>query len=525
MEHRNFLLEIGVEEIPASYIPPVLEQLKAAGKSWAPESVPVAWGGPRRLLLFLPDLPRFREIEIWGPPLDRAREPDGRWNQAALGFARSRGKQAEDLTVGEKNGKKYVQLAVRREVGEEIAGEIPGLIQSLNFPKAMRWVPGSKVRFARPIRWLVCLWGKKVLKVEAAGLTAGRKTYGHRFFGRGPWALKEADLEAYESLLLTHFVLVDPAKRREAIVAGILRAQRQFRPETAPSDLDPNLLDEVCFLVEYPKVLVGRFEERFLSLPPEVLITSMKAHQRYFPVFGEGGNLLPVFLFAANGPFPDGEEIARNNARVLRARLADAEFFWKADAATPLAERMEKLKGVIFHQKLGNYFAKAERLQRLAPLVAERMGLNAEALLSASRAALLAKADLTTAMVTEFTELQGTMGRHYALASGEKPEVARAIGEHYSPRGAAAALPESGPGIALALADRLDTVAAFVSAGILPTGSQDPYALRRQALGVVRIVVEKDLPLSLSSLVREAIAGLSIPPERSELRERREGML
>jgi glycyl-tRNA synthetase beta chain len=512
----NFLLEIGTEEIPAFYIPPVLEQLKAAGKSWAPGSAPVAWGTPRRLLLFLPGLPRYRENEVWGPPLDRARDAEGRWNQAASGFAQSRGKKAEDLTVGDKNGKKYVKLLVRRETGEEIAGEIPGLIQSLAFPKSMRWVEGSKARFARPVRWLVCLWGRKVLRVEAAGLKAGRQTLGHRFFGRGPWTLKEADLGAYERLLQAKYVLVDPEKRRETIVEGLLAEGRKHYPELAVADFDSRLIDEVCFLVEYPKVLVGSFEERFLTLPPEVLVTPMQSHQRYFPIRGKGGNLLPCFLFVANGPFPDGEEIARNNARVLRARLADAEFFWKEDCARPLADRVEKLKGVVFHQKLGSYFEKARRLSRLAPLVAGEMGMEEEAIADVSRAALLAKADLATAMVTEFTELQGTMGRRYALASGEKDEVARAIGEHYSPRLAAGELPESRPGIALALADRLDTVAAFVSAGILPSGSQDPFALRRSALGAIRILMEKDLPLSLSALAREAIAGLNAPSDRSE---------
>ncbi len=517
----NFLLEIGTEEIPASYIPPVLEQLRAAGRSWAPGSSPVAWGTPRRFLLFLPGLPRYRDNEVWGPPLDRARDAAGGWNQAAAGFARSRGMKPSDLAVGERNGKPYVKLLVRRETGEEIAAAIPSLLQGLAFPKSMRWLNGSKFRFARPVRWLVCLWGKKVLKVEAAGLRAGRKTSGHRFFGRGPWTLPEADLKAYERLLEAKHVLADPERRKEAILKDLVAEGRRFNPAISPADFSPELVEEVSYLVEWPRVLAGSFEERFLSLPPEVLITPMESHQRYFPLRGKGGALLPAFLFVANGPFPDGDEIARNNSRVLRARLADAEFFWKEDVSRPLAERVEKLKGVVFHQKLGSYFEKAERLARLAPRVAERMGIGSAGIAVVARAALLAKADLATAMVTEFTELQGTMGERYALASGENPEVARAIGEHYAPRLALGALPESLSGLALALADRLDTVAAFVSAGILPSGSQDPYALRRSALGAIRILMEKDLPLSLSALSGEAIAGLGLPVERaaSVLRE------
>lgn len=511
----NFLLEIGTEEIPASYIPPVLEQLRAAGRSWLPGSAPVAWGTPRRFLLFLPGLPRYRESEVWGPPLDRARDAAGGWNQAATGFARSRGMNPSDLAVGERNGKPYVKLLVRRETGEEIAAAIPGLLQALAFPKSMRWLGGSKFRFARPVRWLVCLWGKKVLKVEAAGLRAGRKTSGHRFFGRGPWTLPEADLKAYERLLEAKHVLADPERRREAILKGLVEEGRRFNPAISSADFNPELVEEVSYLVEWPRVLAGSFEERFLSLPPEVLITPMEAHQRYFPLRGKGGALLPAFLFVANGPFPDSEEISRNNSRVLRARLADAGFFWKEDVSRPLAERVDKLKGVVFHQKLGSYFEKAGRLSRLAPRVAEGMGMGSDGRAVVARAALLAKADLATAMVTEFTELQGTMGARYALASGEKPEVARAIGEHYAPRLALGALPESLPGLALALADRLDTVAAFVSAGILPSGSQDPYALRRSALGAIRILLEKDLPLSLSALSREAIEGLGLTAERA----------
>lgn len=510
MEKQNFLLEIGTEELPPSYIEPALEQLREWGRTWASARQIVAWGTPRRLLLYIRNLPRFKTATVWGPPLSRARGERGRWNRNAVGFARSQGKTAKALEVGRKNGKAYLKMQVRRDLGQELKNEIPFILQSLSFPKSMRWFPGSTFRFARPIRWLVCLWGEQILPVTIAGVKAGRFTYGHRFFGSGPWKLKSADLKGYQECLARNYVLVNPQERKRKLIRELLPKLRKYWPGMQASDLDEKLLVEVCYLVEYPRVILGEFEERFLNLPPPVLITAMESHQRYFPILDRNGRLLPRFLIVVNGPYRDHRIIRMNNERVLRARLADAEFFWKEDLSRSLEERCPDLKGVIFHEKLGNYFDKMERLIELAPFIARKLKYSSREVTRIKRAALLSKADLTTAMVTEFTELQGIMGREYALKSGEEREVASAIYEHYLPRSVEDGLPATRTGLALALADKLDTVVAFLSAGIKPSGSQDPYGLRRQAQGAIRLMVEKQLTFSFRLLAIQSLRLLDV---------------
>jgi len=509
-ERRNFLLEIGTEELPASYISPARRQLEEWGKKWAPKRQVKTWSTPRRLTVFIENLPRFRVETIWGPPLDRARDERGNWNKNAAGFVRGRGGKLSDLRVGRKGGRSYVRLTVRSEQGENLKSEIAPLLESLSFPKSMRWVPNSSFRFPRPIRWLVCLWGSEILDLSVAGVKSNRVTRGHRFFGKGSVSLPEADLDEYGRRLERNFVIADPARRRRRLAGELLKKKRKYRPKMRSEELDPKLVEEVCNLVEYPRVIEGGFEERYLSLPAPVLVTVMKSHQRYFPIHGPGGALLPRFLIVANGPYRDTAGIRKNNERVLRARLADAEFFWKEDLARPLARRAGDLKGVIFHARLGSYFDKVERLKKLSSFIAAELGLEKEKRRLVRRAAALCKNDLTTAMVTEFTDLQGVMGREYARRSGEDEETAGAIGEHYLPRSADDALPESAIGAVVSLADKLDTVTAFLAAGIEPSGSQDPYGLRRQALGIIRILLELKLALPIDVLIEETLNCLGL---------------
>lgn len=514
----DLLVEIGTEEIPASYIEPALAHLRSAAEAFSPAGRIGTWGTPRRLVLFASGVARFRDTVVWGPPLVRARDEKGNWNKSALGFARSRGAGPSDLKVGTKNGGEYLKLDVCRDMGREIAAALPQILETISFPKSMRWLPGDRFRFARPIRWLVCLFGEEPLEFEAAGVRSRPFTRGHRFFAPGPWKLDSADPARYRKLLREKYVIVDQEARRRMIEDGLRRRRKKSGGRAPLPGPDRELLREVVQLVEYPRLIEGKFDRRFLKLPEEVIETVMKSHQRYFPVRDHSGRLAPRFLVVANGPFRASVPIREGNERVLRARLSDAEFFWREDLTVPLEARREELAGVVFHARLGNYLEKVGRLERLAPAVGRGLGLAAGELACLRRAAFLSKSDLTTAMVAEFTELQGVMGREYALRAGEKEEVARALYEQYLPRGAGDDLPASGEGIALALADRLDTLAGFSRAGLKPSGSVDPYGLRRQALGIVRIVLGRSLTLPLESLVARAVAAVSPPSGRGRLR-------
>ncbi len=514
-EKKNFLLEIGTEELPPSFLHPALVQLQAWAEDFSPGVKSTVLATPRRLVLFLEGLPLHREETVFGPPLERARDESGRWNRQAEGFARGRGKTAADLGTGSRNGREYCLLTIRRRIEADLAAEIPPLLGRLAFPKSMRWITGDPFRFGRPVRWLLCLLGTRVVPVEAAGLRAGRETRGLRFFSPGRLEVPRADLGEFIGLLRKNFVLVDPAERRRKIEEGLLRRIRRRSPGAGREGIDSELLAEVAGLVEFPRVIPGGFDPRFASLPPEVLVTVMKVHQRYFPVFLPGGEPSPEFLLVANGPFRRIAAIRKNNERVLKARLDDAEFFWREDLKRALADRVKDLEGIVFYRGLGTYRDKTRRLASLAGTIVRRLGASPGEVKDAERAGFLSRADLTTAMVKEFTDLQGVMGREYARLQGEGEGAARALAEQYLPRRADDGCPQSRPGVALALADRLDTLAAFFSGGFSPSGSSDPYGVRRQALGVVRILVERDLSLPLSELVAAAVSGLEIPGGKS----------
>ncbi|NHM27357.1 glycine--tRNA ligase subunit beta [Desulfofundulus sp. TPOSR] len=527
MHTQDFLLEIGMEEIPARFLNPALEQLKELAANLLRENrLPFGeiktYGTPRRLALYVHNLAGMQESliqEVKGPAVKVAFNPAGEPTRAALGFAKSQGVDVSQLVVKNLGPVEYV-FAVKRQEGRpatEVLAELcPSLIAGLHFPKPMRW--GSlEVRFARPIRWLVALYGDQVIDFSYAGLRSGRITCGHRFLSQGLLEIPHAS--KYFEVMERGRVVVDPERRREMIWNQVKELAAGAGGQVVP---DEELLTEVTNLVEYPLALCGSFDESFLQLPAEVLVTPMREHQRYFPVRDTRGKLLPRFIAISNGNEEHLDTVRAGNEKVLRARLADAAFFWKEDLATPLAQRVEALKKVVWQESLGTVYDKVERLIGLSRYLARVFAAGEKETEQVLRAAYLAKADLVTNMVYEFPELQGVMGREYALASGEDPAVARAIYEHYLPRFSGDELPVSTPGRILSLADKMDTLVGCFATGIEPTGSQDPYGLRRQALGICHICLEGELVLSLRGLIEQAYEQYR---GRVELKLRREQVI
>lgn len=504
---KELLLEIGTEEMPARVIPATLAQLKAAAAAafdgqhitYADWSV---YGTPRRLVLLGKDVAEQQDdqvLEAKGPAQKIAYAADGTPTKAALGFARSQGVTAADLTV--RDGYVYAQRRVHGRSTADLLPEIlRGLVTGLSFPRSMRW-GDLNVQFVRPIRWLVALFGSEVIKFTVGDVTADRVTRGHRFLGSQHVVLHDA--ADYLAAMADNYVMVDQDERQACI-------NRQVREEAArcggEAAIDPALLKEVTYLVEYPTVVSGRFDATFLALPAAAVITPMRDHQRYFPVIGPDGGLLPFFITVRNGNEAFLANVRQGNERVLRARLADAQFFFHEDLKVPLAGRLDKLRSIVFQEGLGTLYDKAQRLVSLAEHIAGTLHVSPAETATAKRAALLAKADLATNMVYEFAELQGVMGREYARRDGEDPAVAQAIYEHYLPRHAGDALPATTAGRIVSIADKIDNIVATFSRGLIPTGSQDPFALRRQALGVVATLLDGGYHLSLSRLCTTDLA-------------------
>ncbi len=523
-ETADLLFEIGTEEIPASYVPPALAQLrKIATESLTNHRIPFGeietFGTPRRITLSIKDLKTLQEseeTEVVGPPKRIAFDENGEPTKAAIGFAKTQGVELSALRIVATERGEYVAASKLEKgvaVQEVLRVLLPEWIEALRFPKTMRWEtqseePHAFARFARPVRWLVALLGDEVINCAYGDAEARRITYGHRSLHPDPITLASANLDTYIEGLRAVDVIVCPNERREAIkkqVTTILKAEDYLLK------LDDELLDTVNYLVENPQPIVGNFSESHLELPPEVLITAMKKHQRYFPMWKNESELAAKFITISNGTDGNFDGVQHGNERVLRARLNDAEFFYKEDQKTGLADKVERLGAVVFHAKLGSLLDKAERLKVLVKRIGAELQVSEEAIAHTERAAWLCKADLTTQMVIEFPTLQGITGRYYAQNSGEPEPVATAIAEHYQPLGAETPLPGTEVGALLAIADKLDTIVGYFGIEERPTGSQDPYSLRRHALGTIRILQDRQLPLSLDAVVEKAISLYTVP--------------
>lgn len=507
---KTLLLEIGTEEVPAHVMPGILSQLKEnAAKTF--EELRIEYkniktlGTPRRSALLVEGLAEQQadlSKENRGPAVNIAFDADGNPTKAAQGFARGQGVKPEELVT--KDG--YVYAMVHEKGGQtvDLLGDtLKGLVDGLNFPNNMHWAD-LDYKFIRPLRWLVALYGQDVIDFEVANVKSGRTSRGHRFLSEGDFEIANAD--DYVEACRKASIIVDQNERCEMIRQQIAEVAAA---NGGQAEVNEDLLEEVLYLVEYPTALCGKFDEKYLALPAEAVITPMRDHQRYFPVLKDG-QLLPLFITIRNGGKEHLETVQHGNERVLRARLEDAQFFFDEDRKKTLEQHGEKLKTVVFQDGLGTIYDKALRLEVLAGYIADAIGANEQDKKDAVRAAKLAKADLVTGMVTEFTELQGVMGREYALLDGETKAVAQAIDEHYMPRFAGDSQPASVAGRIVSLADKIDTIVGTFSRGLIPTGSQDPFALRRQALGIVNMLKEAQYHISLNQLVAKAMELLKI---------------
>lgn len=509
---NELLLEIGTEEIPAAFISPALDQMKDRAARLLRESrlsfESIYTGGtPRRLTLVVFGLAQHQDDmvrEIVGPPRKVAFDETGKPTSAAIGFAKSHGADVSDVSILKTDRGEYL-LIRKREEGKKttqvLEQLLPDLCRNLPFPKSMRWGSES-VSFARPVHWLVALFGGRIVPFEFGSVKSGNLTYGHRFMAPEP--IQVRDFAQYQKDLREAWVMVDIGERTSTIKDGIARAAAEAGG--MPLE-DEALLQTVLNLVEYPAPLCGRFDRNFLTLPRPVLITSMREHQKYFAVVNDAGELLPFFVAISNTPAENPDIVRTGNERVLRARLADASFFFAEDRKKSLPELTEQLKGVIYHSELGTSYEKVGRLTELARYLAGK--LRPDVISDVERAAYLCKADLLTAMVGEFPTLQGIMGREYALVSGEKPEVADAILEHYRPVFAGDVLPAGIIGQILSVADKMDTIAGFFAIGQVPSGTADPFGLRRQALGILNIILGSPLDISLKALINKGVALLA----------------
>ena len=514
---KDLLFEIGAEEIPAGFMPNILGQLKTLAETklndaHLPFESIATYGTPRRLALIVKGL-ADTSAEISerhkGPSASIAYDADGNATKAAIGFARGKGLDVADLVV--EDGYIYAETKTAGIPAKDIVTDmLPQLITGLNFPKSMHW-GNLDAKFVRPVRWLVALLDEEVIPVEFATVKSGNVTRGHRFLGADEITIKNA--ASYVDTLKENFVMVDQDARRELISKQL---HDMAASKNASIVWDDDLLEEINYLVEWPTALCGGFEESYLALPDAAIITPMKDHQRYFPLVDQDGKLLPMFLTVRNGSDHSIEVVQAGNERVLRARLDDAKFFFNEDRKKPLIDRQDGLTKIVFQEGLGNLADKTERLLTLGRVFSEECELHEDARVVLERATELAKTDLTTGMVTEFTELQGVMGKEYALLDGESPEVAEAIFEQYLPRFAGDVLPQTEAGKVLSIIDKIDNIVATFSRGLIPTGSQDPYALRRQTIGILNILLNSDWNISLRPIIVESMNLLNVPAEKQD---------
>ncbi|HOO36472.1 MAG TPA: glycine--tRNA ligase subunit beta [Smithella sp.] len=506
---NELLFEIGTEEIPAGFLSKaVVDMEEIIRKSLTDKRI--AFDGikclatPRRLVLYIADLSAKQEdqtVEKLGPAKKAAFDENGQPTKAAIGFARGQGVDVSQLeTITTEKGE---YLGARKTIaGQPTKDLLPDILKdfmlAIPFRKSMRWADYT-LRFARPIHWILALYSGEVIPLKIEDIESGNTSCGHRFMSPAPFAV--TGFEDYLNKARENFVIADPAERRKLILEEAEKSAAEVGGKLFYTD---DLLETVSFIVEYPVIVRGGYEEDYLKIPKDVLTTTMISHQKYFPVVNEAGKLLPYFIAVSNTKPRDISVVAKGNERVLRARLADASFFFEEDKKVPLEDRVESLKKVVFHTLLGTSHKKVSRFRKLAVKIASKVKPSVKK--NVDRAALLAKADLESLMVGEFSELQGIMGREYALIAGEKPEIANAIYEHYLPIVAGGDLPQSDEGAIVGLADKMDTIAGFFGVGMPPTGTADPYALRRQALGIINIILSREYPLSLNFLIDESLA-------------------
>ncbi|WP_417637772.1 glycine--tRNA ligase subunit beta [Enterococcus faecalis] len=503
---KDLLLEIGLEEMPAHVVTPSRIQLEEKVIKFLDEhhldyETVQSFATPRRLAVKVTAIPEKQadvEEEVKGPAKKIALDAEGNWSKAAQGFVRGQGVTTEDIVFKELNGVEYVYVTkfTKDQSAKEVLTKLNDVITSLTFPVTMHWA-NYDFEYIRPIHWIVALLDDEVIPFNVLDVTTGQTSRVHRFLGDD---VTFQHANEYETKLKEQFVVVQPNERKQMIVdqANALAAEKNWQLA-----LDEELLEEVTNLVEYPTAFVGSFDEKYLSVPDEVLVTSMKEHQRYFEVRNDQGLLMPHFIAVRNGDNVHLENVIKGNEKVLIARLEDAEFFYNEDKKLTIEACVEKLKNVTFHEKIGSIYEKMQRVALIAQIIGRKVGLSEDELEDLKRASEIYKFDLVTNMVGEFPELQGIMGEKYALLQGEKPAVATAIREHYLPTSSEGELPETAIGAVLALADKLDSVFSFFSVGMIPTGSNDPYALRRQTYGVIRIIEDKGWTFPLVQLQTE----------------------
>ncbi len=515
----SFLLEIGTEDLPARFIHPALQQLgdntrKILNENRIKFSDIKTYGTPRRLAMIVNGVPPMQEDrskEVFGPSKKIAFDENNIPTKAAIGFAQSQGISVGDLVVKNKDKKEYV-VALVDEKGVQIREILPEILKkivlSIYLPKSMRW-GNTSLRFVRPIRWLAALFDKQVLSFEIDGIKSGNLTRGHRFLSPAAFQLKE--IQGYKRLLANNFVVVDYGERRNIILAKM----EALLTSTGENPIrDEGLLDIVANLVEWPVPVLATFAEEYLSLPKELLITVMKDHQKYFAVENKDGKITNRFVVISNTCEENSETVRVGAERVIRARFEDARFYFGEDRKKKLSEKIEGLRKVTFQESLGSLYEKSERIASIAGFLADKLLPSAKDVVT--RAAWLSKADLITGVVREFPELQGVMGKYYSLHDGEGAEVAAALEEQYLPSHSGGRLPQTDAGALLSVADKIDNIAAFFSIGLVPTGSEDPFALRRQSLAIIAVLFDKGYSLTLRELVNKALAAL---PDVRDFRE------
>jgi len=508
--------------MPARFVTDSMNQLAKKVRSWL-EMKKInfreisAYSTPRRLTVLVLDVDEAQadiHEEAKGPAKKVAQNGAGEWSKAAIGFSRGQGMSVEDIYFKEIKGVEYahVKKFVKGKETKSLLPELKEIIKGLTFPKNMRWAD-QDLRYIRPIKWIVALFGQEVIPFSITNVQTDNWSLGHRFLGSKIQLTEPAN---YEKEMLAQFVMVDAQKRKNTILSQI----KKFEEENGwKIPVDEDLLEEVNNLVEYPTALYGRFEEEYLDLPEEVLITSMKEHQRYFPVKSTEGKLLPYFVTVRNGGQEHLEKVAKGNEKVLRARLSDAAFFYREDQKRDIQEALNKLKTIVYHEEIGTLVNKVDRVRRLTNVLTAKLDFTDEQKQSADRAAEICKFDLVTNMVYEFPELQGFMGEKYARQKGEKEAVAVAINEHYMPRNAEDETPSSDVGAVLSIAEKVDTITCFFAIGLIPTGSQDPYALRRQATGVVQTLLHKKWKIQLEDIIDQSLSLLVVDKVVKQSRE------